>query len=920
MPSQAPSPTAPRLACLDDFELLEIVEGTSSAEALRSRLEHADDCVHCRDLLADLMPQGASADSLEEQTVDHYRLGPLLAEGGMGRVYRAVDLDLDRAVAIKVPRSNSPALRQRFEREISISVRLAHPGVVPIHGTGKLSDGTPFYVMRFVDGDSLDIVQTRTTTTAERLALLGILVSVADTMAYVHSLGIAHRDLKPSNVLVGRFGEIVIIDWGLAKELAAPHSDVQTESSIETSPVQDPTTGATPLEFATHAGDIFGTPAFMAPEQINGHIVDQRTDVYALGVMLWNLLAGRIPRPDSTLDQESLPDVPPALVVVARRAMAIDRDARYIDAAAFADALRAAIHAPARPSLPTRRRSRVPVVAGAIIVAAAASAFAWWARAPRHARATTPSLPEPATLDLIDKDLSGDTNIALSPSGNRMAVGRPDRLSVRDFRSGQTWSSVNVIEWPATLQFDGENTLLFGEKHSFDSHSQLARWNLDTGQLTELPIGSSGRTEVTCGHLDRGDLFLSYSFPDRHLFIRDGSGVIPINVGAHAMLNNIAIAPTRKRFAFVEGGNYQGVISVVDSSGSGKISSNTMSAPTALTWFDDNTLLYAAKSSDENASSLFTVTATGDGLLHPKEIYRYAVPDQWISSLASGGGRVIALLAKSSFQTSLIDNVDKPGQTNLDINTAAAPLVWIDSKSFWTWNRGTHHIELHHVDRTPATISPIQLDGDPANATRAGDILIVALRASDGRRVEAYSLSDATLRWQQQPGTLLFVRCAGDVAPPCIAGQQVGDVQIELRRIDFATGALGDVVVPASNIDDAAVSFDGTVVAWIPSDATLTTRKLEGDAPFVHRTADLRQASTAHSIAYTATGTIMTSRMHSDREIVAITPDDRVERITHSEANIFSLIRPSPDGTHLLYRSRSFGTDLANIHVNGQSR
>ena len=134
-----------------------MVAGTIDPDTLPSVLAHIDECLPCRALVAGLLTEHSDDDSLDGVQVDHYRFGSLVAEGGMGRVYRAIDLDLDRVVAIKIPRANSSALRARFEREIAISVQLAHPGIVPLHGIGRMPDDTPFYVMRFVDGVSLDV-------------------------------------------------------------------------------------------------------------------------------------------------------------------------------------------------------------------------------------------------------------------------------------------------------------------------------------------------------------------------------------------------------------------------------------------------------------------------------------------------------------------------------------------------------------------------------------------------------------------------------------------------------------------------------------------------------------------------------------------------------------------------------------------
>ncbi|MGE3543786.1 MAG: serine/threonine-protein kinase, partial [Kofleriaceae bacterium] len=306
------------------------------------------------------------------------RITTLLATGGMGRIYRGLDPALGREVAIKIPRSCSPWLVRRFEREVAITARLQHPGIVPVHSTGRLDDGTPFYVMPVIEGVPLDVALSRAANREQRLALLDHLVAVANTMAFVHDQGIAHRDLKPQNVLIGRFGETLIIDWGLAKQLdgtssARAHARAsQPRVRDEPSRASKPPTASVARVLAgrtTRPGDVLGTPAFMSPEQARGEAVDQRSDVYALGAMLEQLLTGRLPR---KVADAALGQAPSELVAICRRAMQPERDARYPDCGALATELRsAARHRVAGPQAavhsPAPRRWRSVVLATACI-------------------------------------------------------------------------------------------------------------------------------------------------------------------------------------------------------------------------------------------------------------------------------------------------------------------------------------------------------------------------------------------------------------------------------------------------------------------------------------------------------------------------------------------------------------------------
>ena len=263
-----------------------------------------------------------------------------LATGGMGKISRAFDRRLGREVAIKEMLSIHH--RSRFEREAAITARLQHPAIVPIYEAATWPDGSVFYTMRLVSGGTLAEALQRATTLEQRLALLPHVIAVADAIAYAHSRRIVHRDLKPQNVLVGEFGETVVIDWGLAKELDG--DDDPVEPAVE---------GGADL---TKAGTILGTPCFMPPEQANGDELDERADVFAVGALLYNLIAGVPPYWDRSQDSNELveavrthpptpiaelaPRAPADLRAIVEHAMARDPADRYRNAGAMAAELR----------------------------------------------------------------------------------------------------------------------------------------------------------------------------------------------------------------------------------------------------------------------------------------------------------------------------------------------------------------------------------------------------------------------------------------------------------------------------------------------------------------------------------------------------------------------------------------------------
>jgi tetratricopeptide (TPR) repeat protein len=293
----------------------------------------------------------------------HYRPEHEIARGGMGRIVAAEDLRLGRAVALKELIDPVAEQRGRFQREALITARLQHPGIVPVYEAGRWPSGDPFFAMKLVSGRPFDRVIAEAATLADRLALLPRLAAAADAIAYAHSQRVIHRDLKPANVLIGEFGETVVIDWGLAKSL----DDIDAPESLRPAarPVRpaDPArstdagtvrTGEHTASTLTVAGSVMGTPAYMAPEQARGEPVDQRADVFALGAMLYHLLAGVPPYHARTATEviaaaaaskvrpiaDREPRAPTDLVAIVERAMAPSPGERYADAGELATELR----------------------------------------------------------------------------------------------------------------------------------------------------------------------------------------------------------------------------------------------------------------------------------------------------------------------------------------------------------------------------------------------------------------------------------------------------------------------------------------------------------------------------------------------------------------------------------------------------
>jgi serine/threonine protein kinase len=243
---------------------------------------------------------------------DRYVIEAPIGRGGMGTVYAARDVQLDRRVAIKVANAvaRGSALDERLNDEARILARLEHPGIVPIHDAGVLDDGRAFYVMKLVRGDTLTAYAASLTTEAARLA---VFERVTEAVAFAHTAGVVHRDLKPSNVMVGAFGEVLVLDWGLAN---AP---------------------------GVAGAGRGGTPGFMAPEQHRTgppHLVGPAADVFSLGALLfWLLTAETLPQTADAVDRRLAgvtPAPPVRLRAIVRKCLAPDPADRYGSAADLA--------------------------------------------------------------------------------------------------------------------------------------------------------------------------------------------------------------------------------------------------------------------------------------------------------------------------------------------------------------------------------------------------------------------------------------------------------------------------------------------------------------------------------------------------------------------------------------------------------
>jgi len=309
-----------------------------------------------------------------------------VAHGGQGVILRVWDEDLRRVLAMKVALGRAvptggggaaqvdPRTLGRFLEEAQITGQLDHPGIIPIHELGLDADGHVYYTMKLLKGQSLKeiigLVQREEQGWTVARAV-GVISKVCETMGYAHHKGVIHRDLKPANVMVGRFGAVHVIDWGLARVLGREDTKdlrIRPEPDLATMEVHtdrhDHSTRSPDSPIVTMDGDVVGTPAYMSPEQARGEVaeVGPRSDVYSVGAMLYHVLGGRVPytKPGVHVSGRDIlvlvthgppqplhvfaPDVPVELVAICEKAMARDAGARYADMEEFAEDLHAYLH------------------------------------------------------------------------------------------------------------------------------------------------------------------------------------------------------------------------------------------------------------------------------------------------------------------------------------------------------------------------------------------------------------------------------------------------------------------------------------------------------------------------------------------------------------------------------------------------
>jgi hypothetical protein len=367
-----------------------------------------------------------------------YEVTGALGAGGMGEVYKAHDTTLGRDVAIKVlpePFAHDPQRLSRFQREAKMLASLNHPTIATIHGL-EASNGTHFLIMELVSGETLaERIKREGPVPIDQALKIG--VQIGEALEAAHEKGIIHRDLKPANVKVTPEGKVKVLDFGLAKAFAGEESG------------SDPSNSPTLSQAATLPGVILGTPAYMSPEQARGKAVDKRTDIWAFGCVLYELLTSNHAFEGETVteilasvlkgepDWQALPPATPAKIRdLLRRCLQKNVRQRARDAGDVQIEIEEALAAP-RGSRATRaasapRSKLLAVVAATLTIVAAVALWGWW-------RATRPPEQNLQSLVRLDVDFGPDVSLGsfagadaiLSPDGTRVVYVSLGRLFTR---------------------------------------------------------------------------------------------------------------------------------------------------------------------------------------------------------------------------------------------------------------------------------------------------------------------------------------------------------------------------------------------------------------------------------------------------------------------------------------------------------
>jgi eukaryotic-like serine/threonine-protein kinase len=793
-------------------------------------------------------PEPPPTDRIGE-TIGRYRLVGLLGRGGMGAVYEADDTELGRRVALKLVRVDARDrgdAQDRFRRERALTSELEHPNIMPVYDAGSSPAGEPYYVMRVARGESLDRHIARADAIEARLALVPNLVSVSDAIAFAHSRGIVHRDLKPHNILIGAFGETLVADWGLAKRLHRADEAISADAGLARSPIE------------TRLGRIQGTPAYMAPEQASGGPTDERTDVYALGALLFYVLA-RVP-PAGSL---AVAGVPADLLAIATKALAREPRDRYPGAQAFADELRR-------------------FLAGNIVSARVYSRSELVRRWSRRHRAEL-AVAAPLGLVLVAVGIASVVRIvqerdraehqrAAAETARAQLAERNDALVLLEARAELTRDPTAAIAWLASYPAASPHWDVVATTAADAASRGVARavWDLGrpVGSIAfspdsrELAAGAADGTfvmiDVATGarrsfHADDGVGDRVVASPDGTLYATgDGHEVVRLwdrATGQSRRLARERAGGSNLRFSFdsafvttrqvgggarvwrrdgtavaLPGSDDDRLVAFVGRTRTVAIASGRL---LALVELDTGKQLQTATLE----SHPYDLQASGDGTWIGAT--RFDALDAWnpqtgVVRRVTPAKRAVALITASEDGASMMSCGHQERELwQFDLAAGSTRLVSTgercfrqgfsfspDSATFVSLGFGTE-IRLHHLHEHVMT----RLSGHAAVVTDA-------VFSPDGRWL-ASSSADHTVRlWPLDPGDLRVLHETREIDRVSSSGRLLVEDRRGVAVIDVQTGERSALVAPPARLHEGCMSRDGRVVALYGADRQLVVYDL----------------------------------------------------------------------------------------------
>ena len=843
--------------------------------------------------------------------IGRYHLARRIGAGAMGVVWSAHDPQLDRSIAIKLVHpslARSDEAAARLLREARAMAKLSHRSVITVHDAGDV-EGQLFIAMELVDGTNLG---TMLRGRNEHQVLdwrrwLAIMIEAGEGLHAAHKSGVLHRDFKPDNVLVDVSGRVAVGDFGLATLGEETFAAVLSQRADK------------PIDLTT-TGTLLGTPAYMSPQQLRSEPVDARADQFSFCVATWEALYGTrpfsvdrdsldaVPELAATIETGVLPDPPPGSTVpasvraVLARGLAPDPAERWPDLGELLAALEAA-SAPTAPRAATvgrpraRGRLRYLVLAGAVAVVGVITAFAIGRRGasePAPLAALTP-LPLPAVSTKKLFTVSFRTGLAVSPDGKRMAL-NSDRLQVREIDGKRLWSTVLPSSGGEVthLEFDGEDL-----RFSVRLGKAVYRWSYAGDGATRVELGNlagSWHGRTTLGEVVYDHHAQVMTIVDQGREVRRW----PVPGGA----DNVAPSPDRRRIAYLEAGRFTGKLVVRDVEREHVFSSEALVSPTALTWLDDQTLAYAIGTLEQ--PRIMRVSIVGERFGTPSEVF--GLDTGWFGPMAVRGNRIYQIQMQPSPRARLVDRSGL-GTSTRDLDHATVSLGWTADHEYLSWNRNSHRVE-RRAEKT-IELTEAVLDGEPANATNAGDVLIAAMRRAAGREAIAVSRSTGATLWRHQDGKTLAVRCAADLHAPCFAIRSL-PAEDQIVPLDPNTGELGTTPIFRGKAEDLAVAPDGKRLVVVGMEATVTELDPTGKVLSTQQV----PITTPRSVAYDPRGGLLVGGTKArNNYMVGQLRDGVWKLLMQTDDDILSFVRPSPDGNQVLVLARVYAPEVWQLQL-----